>query len=153
MVRLFPARTTAGLLGAVLFLVGTAVPGAAAAKTFISYFLPTPTACPVTSQTWGVSGVVPRDTCNGMESPTNPPGILLLGRQPDPRCRRHLSPVRRPLARLRRFSHWGNSDPIHAVGGTSAVLGPFTDKGYAYSNGSFGSDPHHGHNSQACVAS
>ena len=42
---------------------------------------------------------------------------------------------------------WLSSDPVHASGGTSA-FGPYTDKGYAYSNGSFGSDPHHGHNSQ-----
>ena len=42
---------------------------------------------------------------------------------------------------------WQGSDPIHAVGGKSA-LGPYTDKGYAYSDSSFGSDPHHGHNSQ-----
>jgi hypothetical protein len=33
------------------------------------------------------------------------------------------------------------------VGGKSA-LGPYTDKGFAYSNSSFGSDPHHGHNTQ-----
>jgi hypothetical protein len=33
------------------------------------------------------------------------------------------------------------------VGGKSA-LGPYTDKGYVYSNSSFGSDPHHGHNTQ-----
>jgi MYXO-CTERM domain-containing protein len=45
------------------------------------------------------------------------------------------------------FGAWTSSDPIHAVGGASA-LGPYTDKGYAYNNGSFGSDPHHGHNSE-----
>jgi hypothetical protein len=33
------------------------------------------------------------------------------------------------------------------VGGVSA-FGPYTDKGYAYSDGSFGSDAHHGHNSE-----
>src|SRR5579862_3230963 len=56
------------------------------AKTFIDYFQPTPVTCPLTSNAWGCtatgstppncvagSGVVPRDTCNGIESATNPP--------------------------------------------------------------------------------
>ena len=93
-------------------------------------------------------GVVPRDTCNGIESPTNPPGYyywdgtVILA--PDGTF--HLFADR--WAGSQGFNPgWEGSDPIHAVGGTSA-LGPYTDKGYAYSNSSFGSDPHHGHNSQ-----
>jgi hypothetical protein len=130
-------------------------------KTFINYFQPTPTTCSLTTNAWGCTatgstppncvsgqGVVPRDTCNGIESSTNPPGYyywdgtVILA--PDGTF--HLFADR--WAGSQGFNPgWEGSDPIHAVGGTSA-LGPYTDKGYAYSNSSFGSDPHHGHNSQ-----
>ena len=78
MVKLVPARATAGCLGAGLFALGTAIPSAAPAKTFINYFQPTPTVCPVTSQTWGVSGVLPRDTCNGTTETIAPFGAHLV---------------------------------------------------------------------------
>ena len=130
-------------------------------KTFINYFQPTPVTCPLTTNAWGCTatgstppncvsgmGVVPRDTCNGIESSTNPPGYyywdgtIILA----PDGTYHLFADR--WAGSQGFNPgWEGSDPIHAVGGTSA-LGPYTDKGYAYSDSSFGSDPHHGHNSQ-----
>ena len=131
------------------------------AKTFINYFQPTPITCSLTTNAWGCTatgstppncvsgqGVVPRDTCNGIESSTNPPGYyywdgtIILA----PDGTYHLFANR--WAGSQGFNPgWQGSDPIHAVGGKSA-LGPYTDKGYAYSNSSFGSDPHHGHNSQ-----
>jgi MYXO-CTERM domain-containing protein len=40
-------------------------------KTLIDYFQPTPIVCPLTSSTWGAAGVLPRDTCNGLEDATN----------------------------------------------------------------------------------
>jgi MYXO-CTERM domain-containing protein len=43
----------------------------AGTKTLIDYFLPTPIVCPLTSNTWGAAGVLPRDTCNGLEDSTN----------------------------------------------------------------------------------
>ncbi len=129
-------------------------------KTFIDYFQPTPITCPLTTNAWGCTatgstpsncvagtGVVPRDTCNGIESPTNPPAYYYwdgsILRAPDGTY--HLFADRWPDSSG--FGAWTSSDPIHAVGGASA-LGPYTDKGYAYNNGSFGSDPHHGHNSE-----
>jgi MYXO-CTERM domain-containing protein len=42
----------------------------AGTKTLIDYFLPTPIVCPLTSNTWGAAGVIPRDTCNGLEDAT-----------------------------------------------------------------------------------
>jgi hypothetical protein len=130
-------------------------------KTFINYFQPAPITCSPTTNAWGCTatgstppncvsgqGVVPRDTCNGIESSTNPPGYyywdgtVILA--PDGTF--HMFADR--WAGSTGFNPgWQGSDPIHAVGGKSA-LGPYTDKGYAYSNSSFGSDPHHGHNSQ-----
>jgi hypothetical protein len=144
-------------------LAGAALPGIAAAqpaKTFIDYFQPTPITCPLTSKAWGCTatgssppncvagtGVVPRDTCNGIESPTNPPGYYYwdgkIVRAADGTY--HLFADRWPGSNG--FNPgWEGSDAIHAVGDGGA-LGPFTDLGYAYSDGSFGSDPHHGHNS------
>jgi MYXO-CTERM domain-containing protein len=64
-------------LVAVTFLVGIlSSPRAVGApdagtKTLIDYFLPTPIVCPLTSNTWGAAGVLPRDTCNGLEDSTN----------------------------------------------------------------------------------
>ena len=143
------------------FLALCGVARAQTAKTFINYFQPTPITCSLTTNAWGCTatgstppncvsgqGVVPRDTCNGIESSTNPPGYyywdgtVILA--PDGTF--HMFADR--WAGSQGFNPgWEGSDPIHAVGGKSA-LGPYTDKGYAYSNSSFGSDPHHGHNSQ-----
>ena len=149
---------------AIAFFCGAASGGVARAqtsKTFINYFQPAPITCPLTTNAWGCTstgstppncvsgmGVVPRDTCNGIESSSNPPayyywdGTIVVGSDGT----YHLFADR--WAGTQGFNPgWEGSDPIHAVGGTSP-FGPFTDKGYAYSDGSFGSDPHHGHNSQ-----
>ena len=153
-------RLTVGI-ASIWFLVLCGVARAQTTKTFINYFQPTPITCSLTTNAWGCTatgstppncvsgqGVVPRDTCNGIESSTNPPGYyywdgtVILA--PDGTF--HMFADR--WAGSQGFNPgWQGSDPIHAVGGKSA-LGPYTDKGYAYSNSSFGSDPHHGHNSQ-----
>jgi hypothetical protein len=149
--------------GFVALLVVAALPRAASAqtttKTFINYFEPTSITCPLTTNTWGCTatgstpancvsgqGVVPRDTCNGIESAKNPPGYYYWDgtviRAADGTW--HLFADRWPGTSG--FGAWTSSDPIHAVGDGGA-LGPFTDNGYAYSNPSFGGDSHHGHNS------
>ena len=74
---------------AIAFFAGAASGGVARAqtsKTFINYFQPAPITCPLTTNAWGCTstgstppncvsgmGVVPRDTCNGIESSSNPP--------------------------------------------------------------------------------
>jgi len=136
------------LVAAILLL-----PGGAAAQTkksFIDYFQPTPTACAVTSQTWGVSGVLPRDTCNGIESTKIPPayyywdGKILRGTD----GRYHLFADRWPNSAG--FGGWVNSQTIHAISAT-ALLGPYVDMGYAFDNGPNAQDPHKGHNASACA--
>ena len=93
-------------------------------------------------------GVVPRDTCNGIESSTNPPGYYYWDGTVILAADGTFHMFADRWAGSQGFNPgWEGSDPIHAVGGKSP-LGPYTDKGYAYSDGSFGSDPHHGHNSQ-----
>ncbi|MEO8903039.1 MAG: hypothetical protein ABI488_13325 [Polyangiaceae bacterium] len=157
-----PRRTAlCGLLAASVFVLCGVARAQTTTKTFINYFQPTPITCSLTTNAWGCTatgstppncvsgiGVVPRDTCNGIESSTNPPGAyywdgtVILA--PDGTF--HLFADR--WAGSQGFNPgWEGSEPIHAVGGKSA-LGPYTDKGYAYSNSSFGNDPHHGHNSQ-----
>lgn len=93
------------------------------------------------------SGVLPRDTCNGIESPKNPPanyywdGTIVKANNTF-----HLFATR--WAGTTGFNPgWQSSDPIHAVGGSNP-LGPYVDKGFAYSYSNFGSDPHKGHNLQ-----
>lgn len=60
-----------------MLLVGTLAAGDearaadAGTKTLIDYFQPTPIVCPLTSNTWGAAGVLPRDTCTGLEDATN----------------------------------------------------------------------------------
>ena len=148
-------------IASIWFLVLCGVARAQSTKTFINYFQPAPVTCSLTTNAWGCTatgstppncvsgqGVVPRDTCNGIESSTNPPGYYYWDGTiiPAPDGTYHLFASR--WAGSQGFNPgWQGSDPIHAAGGKSA-LGPFTDKGYAYSNSSFGSDPHHGHNTQ-----
>ena len=139
----------AGALVAVILLL----PGVAAGqtkKTFIDYFQPTPTACAVTSQTWGVSGVLPRDTCNGIESTKIPPAYYYwdgkILRAADGKY--HLFADRWPNSAG--FGGWVNSQTIHAVSAT-ALLGPYIDMGYAFDNGPNAQDPHKGHNASACA--
>jgi hypothetical protein len=157
----FVAYVFVGIASA-LSVAGSGVARAQApSRTFINYFEPTPVTCPLTTNTWGCTtsgttpsncvagaGVVPRDRCNGIESPTNPPafyywdGSIVLA----PDGSYHLFADR--WAGSSGFNPgWLGSDPIHAVGSGSA-LGPYTDRGFAYSDASFGSDPHHGHNSE-----
>lgn len=124
-------------------------------KTFIDYFQPTPITCsPPSSATWGVAGVLPRDICNGIESANGAGGAPSyyywdgsLIRAPDGTY--HLFADR--WAGSGGFNPgWESSDPIHATS-SGGPLGPFTYKAYVYSDTSFGSDPHHGHNSMACT--
>src|SRR5262252_4626351 len=133
-------RTTlirSSLFVGVTVTVCVALPDAAMSKTFIDYFQPTPVVCSLTTNAWGCTatgstppncvsgmGVVPRDTCNGIESSTNPPGYYYWDgtviRAPDGTY--HLFADR--WAGSQGFNPgWTGSDPIHAVGGTSA-LGP-----------------------------
>ena len=58
--RVVAASVMAGL--------GLGIATAAQAKPFEQYIKATPTVAPLTSATWGVAGVIPRDISNGIES-------------------------------------------------------------------------------------
>ncbi len=122
---------------------------AQAAKTFIDYFQPTPITCsPLSSSTWGVSAVLPRDTCNGIESTAVPPAYYYwdgkIIKATDGTY--HLFAASWPGSSG--FNPgWTGSDATHAT--SSAVLGPYQRLGYVYDNGPDGNDRHHGHNVSA----
>jgi MYXO-CTERM domain-containing protein len=120
----------------------------AGAKTLINYFLPTPIVCPLTSNTWGAAGVLPRDTCNGLEDSTNKQwqywdGKVLNG----PDGKYHMYAGQWP--QNKGFSDWPNSVIAEAVS-NGTVIGsyvlstttPFTGKeqnvtGAVLSDGSY----------------
>ena len=119
-------------LFAAMFFVG--IPSHALAKTLIDYFQPTPIVCPLTSSTWGAAGVLPRDTCNGLEDSTNKQyqywdGKVLKG----PDGKYHMYAGQWPQSKG--FSDWPNSVIAEAVS-NGTVIGsyvlsattPFTGK-------------------------
>lgn len=66
------SRWSIGIIVVHGLLAGDDARGAdAGTKTLIDYFQPTPIICPLTSNTWGATGVLPRNTCNGLEDATN----------------------------------------------------------------------------------
>jgi MYXO-CTERM domain-containing protein len=88
--------------------------GPAAAKTLIDYFQPTPIVCPLTSNTWGAAGVLPRDTCNGLEDATDSQwqywdGKILQGPDGKP----HMYAGRWP--QNKGFADWPQSVIVEAV--------------------------------------
>ena len=123
-----------------------AASGTASAKTLIDYFKPTPTVCAASSNTWGASSSLPRDACNGLEDTKKPPQWLYwdgtILRADDGKY--HLLGSRW-AASLGLNGGWHGSDAIHAVS-ESSPLGPFVEKGVAYSNGPDSGDRSKGHN-------
>jgi hypothetical protein len=137
-----------GKFSVTLSLVLVTAPGYAQTKTLIDYFLPTPIVCPLTSNTWGASGVLPRDVCNGLEDSTNKSwqywdGKILQG----PDGKYHMYAGRWPQGSG--FADWPNSVIVEAVS-NSTLIGsyipstttPFTGKeqnvtGMVLNNGSY----------------
>jgi hypothetical protein len=147
-------------VGAMRFGVGAALVAAELAvgtvahaqtkKTFIDYLQPTPITCsPLSSATWGVAGVLPRDTCNGIESAKGagvPPDYYYwdgkIIRASDGKYHLFMS----TWAGSAGFNPgWNGSESYHAVSSDS-VLGPYERQGYVFSN----NGSHHGHNTSAC---
>jgi hypothetical protein len=138
---------------AVLVLVELSLCTAALAqtkKTFIDYLQPTPITCsPLSSATWGVAGVLPRDICNGIESAKGagvPPDYYYwdgkIIRAQDGKYHLFMS----TWAGSAGFNPgWQGSESYHAVS-SQGVLGPYERQGYVFTN----NGSHHGHNTSAC---
>jgi MYXO-CTERM domain-containing protein len=145
------APTTALPRAAALGLVAASYvvfPAVAQAKPFMEYLKPTPVTCPLSSATWGVAGVLPRDLCNGIESAkgagVSPEFYYWDGeiiRAQDGKYHMFMS----TWAGSAGFNPgWTGSDAYHAISQTSP-LGPYERQGYVYTN----NGSHKGHNVSA----
>ena len=137
-------------IGTAALVAGVAVPGAATAKPFEEYIQPTPTVAPLSSATWGVAGVIPRDISNGIESAkgagVHPDWYYWDGqiiRAQDGKYHMFMSTFD---ANSNFGTAWQGSDAYHAISQTN-VLGPYLRQDFVYNAG--GSSPHKGHNVSA----
>ena len=130
-------------------VLGLSVAKVAQAKPFIDYLKPAPIVCsPLSSATWGVAGVLPRDLCNGIESAKGaavPPefyywdGQILKAK--DGKYHMFMS----TWSGTAGFNPgWTNSDAYHAIS-SQGVLGPYMRQGFVYTN----NNSHKGHNVSA----
>ena len=121
----------------------------AQAKPFMDYVKPAPIVCaPLSSATWGVAGVLPRDLCNGIESARGaavPPefyywdGQILKAK--DGKYHMFMS----TWSGTAGFNPgWQSSDAYHAIS-SQGVLGPYMRQGFVYTN----NNSHKGHNVSA----
>ena len=121
----------------------------AQAKPFLDYIKPAPIVCsPLSSATWGVAGVLPRDLCNGIESAKGaavPPefyywdGQILKAK--DGKYHMFMS----TWSGTAGFNPgWQSSDAYHAIS-SQGVLGPYMRQGFVYTN----NNSHKGHNVSA----
>ncbi len=134
-------------MAGVLAAVGLGSAPAARAKSFIDYIKPAPIVCsPLSSATWGVAGVLPRDTCQGIESAQGagvPPADYYwdgqIIRATDGKYHMFMStwPGNSPNG----FGDWTSSNAFHAIS-SMGVEGPYVRQDYVYSS-------HKGHNVSA----
>ncbi len=113
---------------------------------FMDYIKDRPVTCDsLSSETWGVNEVLPRDLCNGIESArgagVSPEYYYWDGqilKADDGKYHLFMS----TWSGTNSFNPgWQNSDAFHAVS-TQGVLGPYEREGYIYDNGG----SHRGHN-------
>ena len=137
-------------MAAAAFLGPVALGGVARAqttKTFIDYIQPAPIVCsPLSSATWGVAGVLPRDTCQGIESAQGagvPPADYYwdgqIIRAADGKYHMFMSTW--PGTSPNGFGDWTSSNAFHAIS-SMGVEGPYIRQDYVYSS-------HKGHNVSA----
>ena len=138
-------------IAAAVLLAGLGLGAAkvAQAKPFLDYIKPAPIVCsPLSSATWGVAGVLPRDLCNGIESAKGaavPPefyywdGQILKAK--DGKYHMFMS----TWSGTAGFNPgWQSSDAYHAIS-SQGVLGPYMRQGFVYTN----NNSHKGHNVSA----
>jgi MYXO-CTERM domain-containing protein len=135
-------------LGVAALLASASVAATASAKPFMAYLQQTPTVAALSSASWGVPGVLPRDLSNGIES-ANGAGVHpdyyywdgQIIKAKDGKYHMFMSTF---SGNTNFGTGWLNSDAYHAVS-QSNVLGPYVRQDYVYTNGS----SHKGHNVSA----
>ena len=146
-----PACARLGV-GVAVLLAGVSLAGTASAKPFEEYIQPTPEVAPLSSATWGVAGVIPRDISNGIESAmgagVHPQWYYWDGEiipATDGKYHMFMSTFD---ANTNFGTGWKNSDAFHAISQTN-VLGPYVRQDYVYTN----NGSHKGHNVSAAQLS
>jgi len=137
--------------GAAALLTCGSVSAPASAQTkkpFESYLNPTPIVAPLSSASWGVAGVLPRDLSNGIEDVEGagvPPAWFYwdgeIIKATDGKYHMFMSTWQPGTVG---FQNWTISDAFHAISATN-VLGPYLRQDYVYSN----NGSHKGHNVSA----
>ena len=135
-------------LGAAVLVASQGLSGTASAKPFMEYIKATPTVAALSSASWGVAGVLPRDLSNGIESApgagVHPDYYYWDGqiiRAKDGKFHLFMSTF---SGNTNFGTSWQSSDAYHAISQTN-VLGPYLRQDYIYSNGG----SHKGHNVSA----
>lgn len=135
-------------LGVAAFAAGSSLAGTASAKPFMEYLKPTPTVAALSSATWGVAGVVPRDLSNGIESAkgagVHPDYYYWDGqiiKAKDGKFHLFMSTF---SGNTNFGTAWQGSDAYHAISQTN-VLGPYVRQDFIYTN----NGSHKGHNVSA----
>lgn len=137
-----------GATSAAAFASICCVAAAQTKKPFEEYLKPTPTVTPLSSATWGVAGVLPRDLSNGIENAkgagVHPDYYYWDGqiiRAKDGKFHLFMSTF---SGDTNFGTSWQSSDAFHAISQTN-VLGPYLRQDFVYSN----NGSHKGHNVSA----
>ena len=145
--RFFPSAACARL-GVAALLASASLAGTASAKPFMEYVKQTPAVAALSSATWGVAGVLPRDLSNGIESAkgagVHPDYYYWDGqiiKAKDGRFHLFMSTF---SGDTNFGTGWLSSDAYHAISQTN-VLGPYQRQDFIYSN----NGSHKGHNVSA----
>jgi hypothetical protein len=131
---------------AILSLIGGTSSFAAAEKTFIDYFLPTPVVGSLTTNTWGNPAILPRDPKNGLEDPTlkNLPRVTNspAGETAKKWYYWDGQIIKSPAGKYYMFASrwdqarghngWFDSSAVYAV--SDNLFGPYVDKGLLWTN-------------------
>jgi hypothetical protein len=123
---LAPAVTAWALLAAANF---GAAEEAKTNKTFIDYFLPTPVVGALTTNIWGATNVLPRDSQNGLEDPTIKKYCYWDGqiiKATDGKYHLFASRWRESAG----HNGWFGSLAVHAV--SDSLMGPYVDQGLCW---------------------
>src|SRR6478752_8133991 len=129
--------SSARRISAAALLASAFVAASASAKPFMDYIKPTPTVAALSSATWGVAGVVPRDVQNGIESAkgagVHPEYYYWDGQIIEAKDGKFHLFMSTFSGNTNFGTGWLNSDAYHAVS-QSNVLGPYQRQGYIYDN-------------------
>jgi hypothetical protein len=134
--------------GVAAFLASASLAGTASAKPFMDYLKPTPIVGQLSSASWGVPGVLPRDLSNGIESAkgagVHPDYYYWDGQIIKAKDGKYHLFMSTFSGNTNFGTSWQGSDAYHAVSQAN-VLGPYLRQDYVYSN----NGSHKGHNVSA----